>query len=517
MVSLPPIRSARLPLAAVFLVLTWTLPGFCQSQSKTDSETLPTPTSSDKPAAAPSGPKPIKFGDITISGSYRTRVENFNFFDSGAADGEYTFVGQLLRLAISQKKQDYDWTIELAVPILYNLPGNAVAPGAAGQLGLGPTYFVSNQRRENVAMIFPKQAFLRFIAQDDRASAVKFGRFEFIEGLENGQKDASLGFLKRERIGHRLVGNFAFTHVGRSFDGIEFKRETPNTNFTLMAGRATRGVFQADGLGEMDVDIIYGGLTRQIAPTSKHPGEWRFFSLAYHDGRGALKVDNRTAVARAADRRFIRLETFGGHYIQTAPIGKKLKGDVLLWAALQFGSWGLQQHLASAVSVEAGLQPQMPGKPWLRAGYDRSSGDGNSSDGRHSTFFEPLGTPRIYARFPFYNHMNLEDSFAQLLVRPNPRFTVRTEYHYLRLSSANDLWYSGGGAFSQTGFGIAGRPSNGHRDLAAVVDLGFDWQIHPLVTFSSYYAHAFGRSIVRLLYPQRPDADYAYAELVLKF
>jgi len=35
------------------------------------------------------------------------------------------------------------------------------------------------------------------------------------------------------------------------------------------------------------------------------------------------------------------------------------------------------------------------------------------SDDQHNTFFQVLPTPRVYARFPFYNLMNNKDSLCR--------------------------------------------------------------------------------------------------------
>jgi hypothetical protein len=474
--------------------------------------------SKDVPPPAPSAagaPKQIKVGDIVFSGTFRVRAENWNFFDTPAADGEYTFGEYLLRAAISQKRESSDWMVEVAVPAFTGLPEFATAPAPQGQLGLGASYYAT-RLRQNDASIFVKQAFLRFAAFDDKFSTARFGRFEFIEGVENQQKDASLGFLKRERVGSRLIGNFGFSNVGRSFDGIEFKHDNGRWNLTTMAGRATRGVFQLDGIGEIDADVLYAGYTRQIV-SKTNPGEFRFFGMMYHDGRRTLKVDNRTAAARTSDTSNIRIGTFGLHYLKTKQIASGAKADVLLWSALQYGSWGFLEHVAGAFAAEAGIQPKMAWNPWLRAGFNYATGDGDNTDGRHATFLSPLGTPRIYARFPFYNQMNLQDSFAQILLRPRKSLTLRTEFHNLRLTSANDFWYSGGGAFSQKSFGFAGRPASGKRDLANTIDFGADWIANPYVTVSGYYSHAWGGDVIKALFPARPNADFAYLELVYRF
>ena len=90
-----------------------------------------------------------------------------------------------------------------------------------------------------------------------------------------------------------------------------------------------------------------------------------------------------------------------------------------LWGALQGGSWGNQTQHAAAFVGEAGWQPPVTMlKPWISAGYSYGSGDGDPNNGRHSTFFQLLPTPRQYARFPFYNMMNNEDLYATLNVRP---------------------------------------------------------------------------------------------------
>jgi hypothetical protein len=90
--------------------------------------------------------------------------------------------------------------------------------------------------------------------------------------------------------------------------------------------------------------------------------------------------------------------------------------------------------------------------PWIRGGLNYGSGDRNASDATHGTFFQLLPTPRLYARFPFFNLMNTSDAFGELMLRPSARVTVRTDVHSVRLAEGNDLWYQGGGAFQPATF-----------------------------------------------------------------
>ena len=95
--------------------------------------------------AQPATSQPLKLGDITISGSLRTRVESWDWFQ-GSANNDYTFPGSIARLSLSQSSRALDWQIEFAAPFLLGLPDDAIASGAQGQLGFGASYFTSNHR-----------------------------------------------------------------------------------------------------------------------------------------------------------------------------------------------------------------------------------------------------------------------------------------------------------------------------------------------------------------------------------
>jgi hypothetical protein len=368
-----------------------------------------------------------------------------------------------------------------------------------------------------------KQAFVRFKGLgSSKPSSLRIGRFEFADGAETTPGDATLQTLKRDHIAHRLIGTFGFSHVGRSFDGLHYARNTKQANFTFLAARPTEGVFQLRSLYQLDIDFYYGAFTKPLSGKAAQ-SEARAFVLHYHDGRRVLKIDNRPQAARQADADNIRLTTVGGHYISAIKAGGGTL-DVLLWGVGQFGAWGSLDHRAGAIAAEAGFQPgdQLAAKikPWIRAGYFRSSGDGNPSDGRHTTFFQALPTPRLYARFPFYNLMNNEDVFAQLRLKPHARLSLRTDVRYLRLSNERDLWYAGGGAFQKTTFGYAARPSGGRKSLGTLFDLSADYNLASRTALTFYLGGVRGGGVQANIYPQggtRPGARFLYFELTQRF
>jgi hypothetical protein len=480
--------------------------------------------SRDFPWLAQTSPvKPVRAGAFDISGSLRFRTEFWNWFDDGSAfDGSYAFAHSILRVGMGQRRRLFDWRVELAQPTLFGLPENAVAPAPQGHLGLGATYYVANDNNRNPVYAFPGQAYVRFkgLAGGD-ANQLTLGRFVFIEGLETMPTNRALQWLKRQRIAHRLIGDFGFSAVGRSADGAQLSWKLGASNLTLAAARPTKGVLQADGMGSLDIGYVYGALTvPTMAANQRSTGELRVFGIGYEDARFITKVDNRPlAVREGADRAAnIRVGTFGAHYIHWFGSDRAGNFDLLFWGVAQTGDWGLQSHRAGAVAAEFGWQPsEWPLHPWLRAGYFYGSGDDDPLDARHSTFFPLLPTPRIYARYPFYNAQNSSDAHLMLILRPNARLTLRSEAHLLQLAQRNDLWYLGGGAYSRGAFGYQARPSGGDVGLARTWDLSADYRFAPRWTLGLYYAHARGGSVIRNIYPERDNSHFGFAEVTFQF
>lgn len=266
-------------------------------------------------------------------------------------------------------------------------------------------------------------------------------------------------------------------------------------------------------MGELDVGFLYGSYTVPIAGKGGD-SELRIFSIGYDDPRGTvLKTDNRPLAPRRADNQDIVLGTFGADYLQVFNTSRAGKFDFLLWGVMQTGSWGLQSDRAGAFAGEAGWQPPVQYlKPWISAGYSFGSGDGNPNDNKHSTFSQLLPTPRVYARFPFYDMQNNKDLYATLVLHPHRRIALRTDVHSLSLAERNDLWYLGGGPFQPRTFGYVGRPSGGQSKLANVWDLSVDYKIAPRFGVTFYYANAWGSDVIRQIYPNGTNGRFGYVE-----
>jgi hypothetical protein len=460
-------------------------------------------------------PGDLTVGNVAVAGSLRARFYYWDWFQGApGTSNSYPYSGNLFRIAFSQSHQSLDWQLEFAVPFLFGLPADAVAPGAQGQLGLGAAYYVANNKSQYSAMIFAKQSFVRF---KHNAQRLRLGRFEFLDGSEAVPNNPTLAEVKRDRISARLIGNFGFTDVQRSFDGLQYLYTARHNTFTFVGAKPTRGVFQTDGWGEVNVAFGYAAYTKEWT-SGAYSSETRGMGIYYDDWRPVLKTDNRSSAARQRDLANLRIFTFGGHHLSAIRTNEGTI-DLTGWAVGQTGAWGRQKQRAFAYDFEAGFQPAiLPRlKPWLRGAYTLGSGDNNPNDRTHGTFFQILPTPRLFARFPFYNMENNRDIMATVILRPGKIVTISSEFHSLALANANDLWYSGGGAFQPWTFGYSGRLAAGTKSLANLYDTSVSVRIRRNIVLTFYTGYSQGRSAIAAIYPDGHNGVLAYSELDYRF
>jgi hypothetical protein len=442
----------------------------------------------------------------------RARAQGWDWYEAPPYQNSYGYGESLLRFGLTQNIKNWDWRLEITQPTIVDAPDYAVSPVTAqGQLGFGGTYYAANGNNSYPAAAFLKQAFARYnFGEGDKN--LRLGRFEFFDGLETKPKNPTLAYLQPNRVAQRLVGNFSFTVAQRSFDGIDAHYGQGSWDITAMAARANQGVFNMNGNPELNVDVQYLAYTKS---DWKDRFLWRLFAIGYHDGRtGITKTDNRPLPVRQTDHQNIRIGTYGADFLTVIPAGPG-QFDFIGWGVLQNGQWGSQDQRAGAATVEGGYQfLHVASTPWLRGGWWRGSGDNNPNDNKHGTFVELLPTPRGYARFPIYNLMNLEDGFVQVIDRPTKPLELRSDLHWIQLTSGKDLWYQGGGAFDNKVFGFTGRPSNGHSSMTSLVDISSDWHATHYLDVNLYYAHSWGKSVVGAIYPANRSAQMGYLELV---
>ncbi len=467
------------------------------------------------------------FGQINehlrISGDMRIRYENWGYFDPSTAtahENSYDFVGHRIRLGVLLTSEYVDGFVQGEYTGLYGLPENAtVSP--VGALGMGANYYNDSARASSIGDLHLKQAHIvlkgALLGLD--GLRLKLGRYEMADGLEYKTGNAKFDTLKTSRVSQRLLGPFDFTYTTRNFDGVHLAFDQPAYNITLAASHPTQGGFNARGQDDIGhIDVFYAALTGK--KDALLPGlEQRLFYVYYGDDRNTQVIDNRPSASRPnLSRQDLRLHTLGSHWLGVWKAGSG-SIDGLLWGAYQFGDWaGLHQD-AGAIDAELGYQwDETPLKPWIRAVYFRSSGDSDPNNGSHGTFFQILPTGRPFAKFPFYNLMNLQDAFVQISIAPSDTVKVSVDLHHLSLASGADLFYGGAGATSRSGsFGYAGRNAGGASEIGELVDIGFSHQLNRFLSWNVYYGHVFGGKALKNAYSRQADGDYGFIEVNAAF
>lgn len=464
-------------------------------------------------AGAEAGALSREVGDVTLRPilSDRARTEIVDWFDPGTAgtDPSYTFFANVIRFGGVAESEHVTVTIEGQEVELFDLPDDAAG------LGPGGVYY-ANTRSTTQREVHLRRGSLAWRAPMLPGFSVEGGRFLFNDGTETTPVDPSLAWVKKARVSQRLLGAFDYTHVGRSFDGGVARYSNGPWNATFTGGLPTAGGFNISANKDIsELYVLFAALT-VTEPDWLPRGDARVFYFNYSDDRDVVVTDNRPLGLRQADGEPIAIHTFGANVAKVLAAGPG-EVDLLLWVAGQTGDWQSQDHAAWGLALEAGYRfLDVYGKPWLRAGWFRGSGDDDPTDGDHDTFFQGLPTARLYAQTPFYNLMNNDDVFLQLLVAPWTDALARLDYHYLRVAEAADLVYAGGGAtMSEPIFGYSGLATGGNGTIGNLVDLSLEQAITPHVKAAIYYGHVFGGSIPDSQFAGDSDLNYGYLELTV--
>lgn len=419
-------------------------------------------------AAPVAAQPPARSEAVTPVFSARVRAESWDWFGANRRD-EYAYSHALVRFGLEQQRSTIGWRVEFAAPAVFGAPNDATQ-------GHGAAYYRANGNDRSPERLFAKQVYLT-LGRPASGYRARFGRFEFSEGGEATPRDPTLAALKKRSVVQRLIGPFNFTQGARSLDGVELGWSGRGVNAVLLGAVPGVGVFNLNGWDHVaEMPLGYAAVTG-AAPWSPETSEWRLFAVGVRDTRGLVKADNRPPAVRAADLDAIGVASIGGHLLQLVPTPAGPL-DLAAWGVRQFGQWGTQRHRAWAADGEVGWQPRdMPWRLWLRLGVFASSGDSRASDATHGTFFQTLATPRLYARFPFYNLTNVVDLSASVTMRPHARVTIRSDARAIRLQNAVDGWYTGSGPYDEASFGLGYRPSGGSRSLGTLIDLSADVQL----------------------------------------
>ena len=440
-----------------------------------------------------------------------TRVESWSFFDPrpGGGDPDYSFFANRATLGVRVSSRRIEVEAAFQYAQLLGLPTRAIGPGA---LGSGAFYFFSAETAE-AYQLYIKTSMLR-VKDVLPGLSIAVGRMGFSSGDETPSGDAAIDRVQRSRIGSRLIGNFDWSIFQRSFDGgrIDVDRRLWSANAALLF--PTQGGYEESANPTISsVKVLTASLTAKPALV---PGQaLQFFAYHYRDQRD-LRARPDNAIVGSL-RPNVSIGTFGVSDVVVARVGPG-EIDAVVWLVGQTGDWYGQKHAAHSAAIEVGYRWQSAGRPWLRAGLVRASGDKEPNDREHHTFFQMLPSIHRYSRSTTYALMNVQDVFAQVSFEPRRRITAHAEVHRVSLARAADRWYYGSGATSRTGtfFGFVGRSSGGATRLGTIAEGSIDVSLKRHWSINGYVGWMKGGDVVRRTFA----ADrlvFFYLENVLSF
>lgn len=418
---------------------------------------------------------------------------------------DYGFMGNKFQLGLRLNHDDWlDGFAQFQDTTLAGLPDNGV--------GLGARYY-ENSEHINQNSAFLRQGYLKLRQSGFWLSG---GRQLYADGMQGLATDKGLKWIQEQRLAQRLIGAFDYTHAGRSFDGGTLGYGTADYEISGFGFAPTQGGFDINGMYSIE-GINIAGVTLGLRDGDRFGRTLgRLAWYVYHDDRPDVIVVDNAQTLPPQRGSHIDLHTVGGHAVHVWEAGSG-RLDGLLYGFGQFGQWQAQTQGAFAFGAELGYQlTDVWASPWLRAGINSGSGDGNPDDDTHGTFFQLLPTAWLYAQFPFYNMMNNQDVFVQAILRPHPAVTLRADFHALSVNATADLVYASSGASNQRFFGFLGTPTHGHADLANLTHVALSYRPVENLTVNAMYAHAFGQSIIESNYAGA-NGNYGFLEMVISF
>ncbi|HYG23504.1 MAG TPA: alginate export family protein [Verrucomicrobiae bacterium] len=341
---------------------------------------------------------------------------------------------------------------------------------------------------------------------------------EFPLSLKVGRQELSYG-------DERLVGAFAWNNIGRVFDAIKVRAQTP-----WFAAEAFTSKLVLPDDNEFNVwndYSLFSGLHLSSKLIPKNTAEAYFFARNDDIGSSFANPDAvlpfQTAAPVSRD-----IYTLGARF-KSNP-GEFGNFDYTVEGAYQFGNW--QQTLTSdnldheAFAVVANLGytfAECAATPRLALEYAFGSGDSDPNDGRHETFDNLFPTNhKFYGYMDFFSWQNLHDVRAILSIKPLPRLSLAVEGHLFWLADTRDNLYNAGGVARGGGpnSGGFGRNAEYSSFIGSEIDIVAGYALTRFASLEAGYGHFFTGDYIDSTWAGAggsADADWVYVQTVIRF
>ena len=310
----------------------------------------------------------------------------------------------------------------------------------------------------------------------------------------------------------KLVGNFGWSNIGRSFDGIKMGYDTGRVRTDLWL--ATIRKFANTGADPTFVPT-------PTVPSVSNRKEQTFFGM-YTTYSGLPEVSIEPYVLFLWDTGSGGLITDPAAQDQRrVTLGLRLAGkamaesiDYTAEGAYQLG--GIQSKdiaaYAGAVKLGYNFTPGLPGR--LGIEFDYASGDDNPADGDFKTFENLFPTNHIhYGYMDYVGWRNMQDLRFSLGVKPTQTASISLDYHLFWLAREADHWYAASGRiFRSTPAG------NSEKELGQEIDLVGYVVIKEKFRLEGGYGHFYPGQYAETNFPgASDDSDFVYLQAGVSF
>jgi hypothetical protein len=301
----------------------------------------------------------------------------------------------------------------------------------------------------------------------------------------------------------RLISTLDWANTRRTFQGVKTFWDSPQFDIDAFWVRPMLiDVNEFDARPDRwDEDQNFYGLWGTYKPMKGHFADLYFLSLDTNpraaSQKGGALVDSV-------------LHTIGARYA-----GNYKQVLFELEGMYQFGARARAKQDISAGAVAAGLgyhfaslpmNPQM----WLR--YDYASGDDNPHDGTWSTFNQLFPFGHYYFGFlDRVGRQNINDFNVQLVLYPQPWFTVIVQYHKFWLANKKDFLYNAAGVATRRD--PTGRAGD---DVGDELDLRFNVHLSHHQDLMFGYSKLWSGDFIKKTGPN-VSPDFFYMQHVFRF
>jgi len=348
---------------------------------------------------------------------------------------------------------------------------------------------------------------------------VKIGRQELVYGDE------------------RLIGNFDWNNLGRTFDAVKLRYEDSARKFWADAFAAH--VVTIEGFGpsentgwrfnQSNWDDTFAGLYASTRWVPKQTTDFYFLyrnknnnNPLYSDGlgNGARPYDIKQEIYTTGTRVKSTPGTLGGFDYEAEAAYQFGRDAGRIGAAYPNASGKSLGHEAFALEARGGYTwEEAPWKPRLGLEYSLASGDSDRNDSKDESFLNLFPTNhKFYGSLDLFAWKNVHNPSVSLKLAPHETVSVQLDGHAFWLYTNEDAWYRANAVATVRPLDTAAR--NADKFVGTELDLTVGYTPLKGLKFLAGYSHFFAGDYLtatRTAVAGDDDADFAYVQATLSF